>query len=981
MSTPTIAQNNPEPQNPQLANSNLANSNADDRLVQGQSQARELAVGQEHLYRVALAAGDYLAVRVAQQDITLMVKVLNLQGNTLLETNNVSELSFNTRAHFIAPQEGVYQLVVVGLDKTGLKGRYQLTVNELRPATATDQAIVAAEKLVFQARNALGQRQAAEALKLLEAALLQQQQAWPLGHPAVADTLQLLGQTLQGAQNLARREQLLQRSLELREKFLGAEHPDVANSLEALGELYYQNANYRQLEIVVRRTLAIRETAFGQNHISVAQTLSNLAFLQQDSGDYESAEVLFKRSLASYEQILGPKNQAVTTVIDNLASLYQVLGDYQRAEELFLRSIAIQEAILGEANFDFAISLNNLGGLYGQKAEYGAAEFYFKRSLAIIEKLFGKDSREFAHAVNNLAGLYLLKGEVAQSAKSFQQSLAIFEKAFGPQHPTVAVVLSNLAGVYKIRGNYQLAEEYFQRALVIREKLVADGGDQQPLALLLNNLGELQQLKGNYPEADKLFQQSLAIREKQLGGENITVANTLAIWGRLARLQGNYKLAETRLQRCRAIREKALGNAHPDVAGVLGELAVVYESNGEIAQAAQYRIQANEAREREILRNLSTGSELQKLKYLELTADETSFTVSLHLQRAPQDQALARAALTILLRRKGRALDAMTGAIGILRQRATPQDQQLFADLSRLRNQIATLANRGPGKEGVANHQARLQHLSEQADDLENQISMRSAVLGRELQLSHRPITLEAVQQAIPADAVLLEFATYRPFQATKNQYLPAHYVVYLLENQGDPKFIDLGPVTQIDAAVQKFREKLIKAPNPGLTLTTKQFPAQQGLKTAARRLDSLIMQPVRQQLGKRTRLLISPDSTLNLIPFDALVDQQQRYLVARYEISYLTSGRDLLRLPAENLALTTAPPVILANPDYGQGDGPKLLGQTLGRLKQLAGAAAEGNELQTILPQAQFVSGTAATETLIRKIERPSLLHIATHV
>jgi CHAT domain-containing protein len=56
-------------------------------------------------------------------------------------------------------------------------------------------------------------------------------------------------------------------------------------------------------------------------------------------------------------------------------------------------------------------------------------------------------------------------------------------------------------------------------------------------------------------------------------------------------------------------------------------------------------------------------------------------------------------------------------------------------------------------------------------------------------------------------------------------------------------------------------------------------------------------MRPVRKLLGETRRVFLSPDSALNLIPFGALVDEQNRYLVENYSLTYLTSGRDLLRL------------------------------------------------------------------------------------
>jgi len=74
-------------------------------------------------------------------------------------------------------------------------------------------------------------------------------------------------------------------------------------------------------------------------------------------------------------------------------------------------------------------------------------------------------------------------------------------------------------------------------------------------------------------------------------------------------------------------------------------------------------------------------------------------------------------------------------------------------------------------------------------------------------------------------------------------------------------------------------------------------------------------MRRIRLLLGNTRTVLLSPDGTLNLIPFNAIVDEENRYLVREFSFIYLTSGRDLLRIQ-----ITTdskALPVIIANPGY----------------------------------------------------------------
>lgn len=85
--------------------------------------------------------------------------------------------------------------------------------------------------------------------------------------------------------------------------------------------------------------------------------------------------------------------------------------------------------------------------------------------------------------------------------------------------------------------------------------------------------------------------------------------------------------------------------------------------------------------------------------------------------------------------------------------------------------------------------------------------------------------------------------------------------------------------------------------------------------KQAARALDAIVMQPVRQKLGNQRNILLSPDSQLNLIPFAALIDEKNQYLIENYEINYLSSGRDLIKLQLD--LPTKENPLIVANPQF----------------------------------------------------------------
>jgi len=172
--------------------------------------------------------------------------------------------------------------------------------------------------------------------------------------------------------------------------------------------------------------------------------------------------------------------------------------------------------------------------------------------------------------------------------------------------------------------------------------------------------------------------------------------------------------------------------------------------------------------------------------------------------------------------------------------------------------------------------------LEEEKEKLEAKISL----YGADFRAQSRPISLEAVQRAIPDNAAVIEFFSYRPLAARYTKLAEVfgqpHYVAYLLRRRGEVQGVELGEAKAIDEAAAAWRRAL-------------RDPRRKDIKSLARRVDELVMQPVRVLLGETQRVLISPDGALNLIPFAALVDEQNRYLVERYSFSYLTSGRDLL--------------------------------------------------------------------------------------
>jgi tetratricopeptide (TPR) repeat protein len=277
------------------------------------------------------------------------------------------------------------------------------------------------------------------------------------------------------------------------------------------------------------------------------------------------------------------------------------------------------------------------------------------------------------------------------------------------------------------------------------------------------------------------------------------------------------------------------------VALSLDRLALLYEAMGDVDRAVACRKRAGEINERLLNFNLATGSERQKFLFWNTFSNDSDATISLHLQAAQDNPEASRLALLTILCRQGRAVEAASDTLKTLSSSLDRKDQALL-DLWRLVcSQLATLSLKAPNGIDPTPHLAEIRRLEEQKEKLESQISRRSAAFRAQT----RTVTVEDVRQALPAEAVFVNFFTYSPINPKDDHRM-------------------------------------------------------------------------RRLIGSSRWLMIAPEGMLNLIPFAALVDENNRYLVENYLFTYLTSGRDLLRLQ-QNVTSGQQPPLIIANPAFDE--------------------------------------------------------------
>jgi CHAT domain-containing protein len=795
---------------------------------------------------------------------------------------------------------------------------------------------------------------------------------------AEANTLQLRALGFMNEGKYREAEPLAARSLELLRKRLGSKNLMVVPAMNRLGLVYMAKGDFARARPLFEEALAVCEElrvagAPPVIHTSLSQSLNNLAILNRYEGNFPRAEQLLLRALSVSESTSGVESADAALAHANLSALYDEMGNFAQAEKSARSALAIRRKLFGEESVPVAGALGSLGMIRQDAGDYVGAEKLMREALAMRERLQGKEHLHVAHAAVTLASLYSTRGDYARAEDEYLRALNIFQGVHGgDDNVDVASVFSSLVALSVRRGDHDpvTEERILLRVLAIHRKVL--GPEHPDVAISLNNLGMHYLREGRLAEAKEMSRQAGEIYAKAFGRGHPSYALALDHLGDVAQMEGNYAEALNLYRQSMSILEKAVGKEHPNVAGLLSDMAFAYWKMGEVVPAVDYLTRANDLRERYLGAILATGSEEQKRLYLQTLLSGTHAAISLHVLSWPDRPEAARLALTTILRRKGRVLDAVAGHIVALRQRAGENDRALLDRLSDVRTQLSSLVLRGPGQMELAQHRDLVEKLKADSEQLEAQVSAQGAEL--KLRLREPSVTVERVQRELPPGTALVELTTYRPYdlkaRTVAQRYGVERYVAYVLQHEGEPHFVDLGDAAAIEAAVQEFRASLRRTSLPET-------------RRAGRQLDELVMRPVRSLLGRSRRLLLSPEGQLNLIPFSALVDEGGRYLLEDYRISYLTSGRDLLRIKLRRPS--SQPPIVFADPDFDlssqdPASPTSVPAPALTPWAPLDGTAEVTSLFEKLFPGSHAFTHRQATEAALKRVAAPRILHIATH-
>ncbi|MEW6740101.1 MAG: CHAT domain-containing tetratricopeptide repeat protein [Nitrospirota bacterium] len=276
----------------------------------------------------------------------------------------------------------------------------------------------------------------------------------------------------------------------------------IGAAIGNLGLAYNILGDYRKSITYFEKALAIAEEMGDKQN--KGSWLGNLGLAYSNLGDYKKAIDYHEKALAIAEET-GDK-QGKGTRLNNLGLVYHYLGDFRKSIAYYEKALAIAEEIGDKQNK--GRRLGNLGNAYGELVDYRKEIAYYEKALAIADEIGDKLGK--GNWLGHLGIAYGKLGDYRKAIDYFEKALAIADEIGdkgGKEH-----LLGNLGNAYRQLGDYRKAIDYFEKALAIADEI----GYKEGKGNHLNRLGLAHSDLGDYRKAIEYYEKALAIK-KEIG--------------------------------------------------------------------------------------------------------------------------------------------------------------------------------------------------------------------------------------------------------------------------------------------------------------------------------------------------------------------------------------------------------------------------------------------------------------------------------
>lgn len=657
---------------------------------------------------------------------------------------------------------------------------------------------------------------------------------------------------------------------------------------------------------------------------------------------YYLAESEFKEAKRIFEDYNKKHLTNYSQTISNLGLLYQTRGMYNKAAPLNEQALELRKA--GENKGMLIVSMNNNAVLKKETGYYTAAESGLKEALEIAKTI--RDSMAKALLCNNLAMTYLDMNNIKNAESFMLQSLASASLAMKENSSNYIKLQINLANIYRFQKRYNESEALYLKAIEVKEKKL---GAHPDLAHLKKGLAQLYMEMGKISSVEELLTSALSINKKKLGEKNPA---TLSVQQELANFY-RYTNSNTRaleyITDVVAKKKEIYGETHPNYIQALEDLALTQWQCDRVSDAKQNYKKVIDNTLNYINTFFNSLNDNEKTLYWEKANTRLQRFYAFAIANYENDDELTNQLYSAVINTKGFLLNNSSKIRNIIASSTDESLKNIYAQWTETKENLNMAYQLS--LEEIAEQKINLDSLKQRVDVLERDLSQKSAEFKDAN--SDSLITHETVQKQLKSDEAAIEILQLNEY---KNGFTDNGSYVAILIKQKEITLVQLGNKTDVEKGIAEFRDKVIN-----------QKPENEAYGITWKSLD--------RKLNGINKIYISLDGAYHQLSINSLKDSTQKYMVDKYSFQFLGNTKDIGGVKkSENSTATPSTAFLIGNPLYGKS----------GLIDQLPGTELEVKNISKLLStyhvKATTLYGKEATETRVKEINSPSILHIATH-
>ncbi len=693
--------------------------------------------------------------------------------------------------------------------------------------------------------------------------------------------------------------QLGQEALAIARAYVATDAPIVGYVLNRLGDYHRRRGDNQLAEQCWQEAYDINLATRAEEDIETQGSISRIGNIALQRGEYARADRLLTKALELRRKTQGEEHQEVAAMLSNLAGLYRQTGRFAQAESLLAVALQIRRKALPADHPDIAANLNALGRVCFDQGRLSAAEPYWREARTRFESVLGGDDATTVAVLQNLADLYIEWERDDDALRMLREVVAVRREFLGEDHPAVINGTLQLAELHLKLGQLGAAEKALREA----RRLSDIHGDDPPLDLLLAE-ASLLSMRRQYPKSDSLIVKVISKRAAAFGFHSMLLIEPLQRLAANKAAQQELAVADSLLGLLTQIAAKNEMTSTSAVAEALMQ-------RGDIQLALANTKTADSLYQQSFQISLSSfydgiavmperlavayGQKLRAIRDRCLTLRMTGLVSNQSGQGVRQAPALLSAdeknLLSELVGTKSAILDVAFLRQHQLRTSADAGTRALIDSLNDTDMRLSRLYLTATRDTNAVGLDRQIRRLAGAKQVLEERLSS-----SREVGIVGRPrarLSFDELTAILGDDKASIDYVRFDACGLGRMATEPCYAAI--VSTRGRVSLYQLGPAALIDSLVASLQRHFTY-----LAHSDGQINSEDLLMylTLAQQIKDLIWSPFEALLPESGRVFISPDAALHLVSFAALPDSASRYLVEKYEFSYVNAMRDILQLP-----------------------------------------------------------------------------------